>query len=194
MANSEQQAPVTFVDEYGNQYDNQPQMTPMVRQENESAMKHQLDTFEDIAKLIRIFRGELYDPDTGKWKKPKNDEGVDVSRPMMSEVGISEVTALLIEGKSILLSSYDKRTLYLTIRALLNTLTRLIYNNHQIYGIRDTASADAIVDICFNHMQAVFLSAENNGMRKYFQTQTKEQHSYITQQMPNANKKRFGFL
>lgn len=187
---SEQQ--YTIVDEYGQTVDNQSQILPMIKQEHESAMKHQLDTFEDISKLIRIFRGELYDPDTGKWHKPKDKDGKFINSPMMTERGISDITAQLIEGKSILLSNYDKRTLYLTIRALLNTMTRLIYNNRHVYGIQDTATADAILDICFNHMQAMFLSAENNGMRKYFQTQSKEQHSFITStQNPTGGGKKF---
>lgn len=185
--------PIVYTDEYGNplstgQY--QPMIVDQTQADN--IIKYQLETFDDIARLMRVFKGETYSPDEKKWiGAVKDSEGKIHS--MMNDIGITEVVSFVLEGKTVLLSNYDKQTLYKTLRALLNTLTRMIYNNNAVYGIRDTATADAIMDIVFNHLQAMFLAAENGDMRLYFQKQIREQHTYITQPQMEK-KKRFGFI
>ena len=177
-----------YVDEYGNPL-SQQQYVPYTAEQPQDVniIKYQLETFDDVVRLMRTFRGEMYDPNTQKWLKKEELPA------MMNETGITEVLSFVLEGKTVLLSNFDKRTLYLTLRALLNTLTRMIYNNHHVYAIKDTATADSIMDIVFNHLQAMFLAAENGDMRVYFQKQIREQHTYISNPQ-QERKKRFGFL
>jgi len=179
---------VIYVDEYGQPISGQPALTPVQQDQSDNIIKYQLETFEDMVKLMRTFRGEIYDPTLKEWKTPAK------GTPLLNEEGIAEIISFVMEGKNILLSKYDKRTLYLTLRALLNTMTRMIYNNHARYGMKDTATADTVMDIVFNHMQAVFLAAESGEMRIYFQKQIREQHSFQTVVQQQPQKKRFGFI
>ena len=186
QSDSQQQPQTIYVDDYGRPLTTEPAVAPFITQEQENIIKYQLETFPDIVRLMRVFKGELYDPDNQKWLKG--------TKPMLSEEGIAEVTSFVLEGKNILLSNYDKRTLYMTIRAMLNTLTRMIYNNKKRYGLEDTATADTIIDIVFVHLQAMYLSAHEGDMRKYFQKQIRESHSYVSNAPSQEQKKRFWFV
>lgn len=191
-----------YVDEYGQQITAQPTVTPFQQEQSDNIIKYQLETFEDMVKLMRTFRGEIWNPTQKEWYKPTRKQWIAEANqfvetevePMMNEEGIAEIIAFVMEGKNILLSKYDKRTLYLTLRALLNTMTRMIYNNHSRYGMKDTATADTVMDIVFNHLQAVFLAAESGEMRIYFQKQIREQHSFQTVVQQQPQKKRFFFI
>lgn len=188
------------VDEFGQPLQPTSYIAPYQEQIQDNIIKYQLDTFDDfVVRLIHIWRGEIYDPNTKQWMETHIDKTmpdgtiVKVRRRMLSEEGIMEMQSFLVEGKSILLSNYDKRQLFMTLRTILNTMTRMVTIHHQRYGIEDTAMAEAVIDISWMHMQSVFLSAKDGEMRTYFQKQIRESHTFI-QSPQQQQKKRFGFI
>ena len=173
------------VDENGQPIQENIPQSPIYQSQDTDIIKYQLDSFEDtVSRFMRVFRGELYDPDQGKWIPGK--------RAMMNDFGISEISSFIIQSKHILLSSYTEKELYRTLRAILNTITRMVTNSHDPYGIRDTATAESVMDIIYMHLQAILLAAKDGQMRIYFQKQIRETHNYNVVTQNNSNKKRFG--
>lgn len=175
---------IVYVDEDGKPINEVTQATPIFQSKDTDIIKYQLSSFEDTVTIfMRVFRGDIYDPDNQKWVPGK--------KQMMNDYGISEISTFIVQSKHILLSDYTEKELYRTLRAILNTITRMITNSHDPYGIRDTATAESIMDIIYMHLQAILLAAKDGQMRVYFQKQIRETHNYnvVTQNQP---KKRFG--
>ncbi len=168
---------------------------PYSAEEQRNIIEYQLDPNKEVARLMHVLRGEIWNADTENWEKPKDEDGKKITAPRLNEKGIAAVMAYATMGKTILLSDYDKQKMMMNLRVLVNDLSRDIYDNHDVWNIKNTSDADTVVDMTFTLLLALFSAALDGNMRKYLQKQIRETHTYSAGQVrEQPHKKRFGFF